>query len=193
MSKKKFPSGEEYLGDLSKEGLRVGKGSCKFADGAVYEGEWKDDKMCGQGKFITDDFTYEGEFKDGSRTGQATVVFLKSGSVYVGECVEGQRSGAGTYTWKSGAKYDGSWLNNTRHGLGLYSFPDGTLYSGDFRNGLPLGKGKVTLPDGSSKERCSRRVGRLPNSPSRGSRWNLLRSGSARFNMPVPAMSVLSA
>eukprot|EP01036_Dinobryon_divergens_P036820 gene36820-48017_t len=39
---------EGYEGDKNKEGFRHGQGVYRYADGNVYEGEWKDDKKNGQ-------------------------------------------------------------------------------------------------------------------------------------------------
>ena len=42
------PDGQEYIGNF-KQGLRNGRGSLTFVEGAVYEGRWKDDDATGQG------------------------------------------------------------------------------------------------------------------------------------------------
>ena len=34
-------AGDEYEGELNKAGKREGKGTCRFAFGDVYEGQWK--------------------------------------------------------------------------------------------------------------------------------------------------------
>jgi hypothetical protein len=42
----------------------------------VYEGEFRDGKLHGQGKFMqADGAVYEGEYKDGEMTGNGTITF----------------------------------------------------------------------------------------------------------------------
>ena len=52
-----------------------GQGTYISANGAKYEGEWKDNKLNGQGTFTyADGGKYEGEWKDGKRDGQGTYI-----------------------------------------------------------------------------------------------------------------------
>ena len=61
--KKVWQNGRVYIGDF-KNGLRDGIGMGEI-NGNKYEGEWKDDKIHGQGKFtLADGDSYEGEWKD---------------------------------------------------------------------------------------------------------------------------------
>jgi hypothetical protein len=47
-----------------------------YADGNIYEGEWKDDKRSGRGKLTyASGEVYEGEFKDGDFNGQGTKTY----------------------------------------------------------------------------------------------------------------------
>ena len=39
------------LQELNKDGKREGRGTCKFASGESYEGEWSHGKMDGRGCF----------------------------------------------------------------------------------------------------------------------------------------------
>ena len=48
-----------------------------------------------------------------------------NGDVYVGNWLDGQRSGHGTLTSLSGEKYDGSWLKDVRDGFGVSVFSNG--------------------------------------------------------------------
>ena len=58
-------------------------------DGARYEGQWKDSKACGQGKFWhVDGDIYEGEWKDD------------------------KANGLGVYIHVNGAKYEGQWKDD---------------------------------------------------------------------------------
>ena len=45
-----------------------GRGKFTYADGHVYEGEWRDNERNGQGKITyADGHVYEGDFKDNMR------------------------------------------------------------------------------------------------------------------------------
>ena len=50
-----------YTGALDEKGLRSGIGSCKWSDGDVYEGDWKNNLRHGNGKFTDKGhFDYKG-------------------------------------------------------------------------------------------------------------------------------------
>jgi len=77
----------------------------------------------------------------------------------IGDFVNGQRHGAGTYTSISGARFEGEWRNDKRHGFGILSFTapepvegaDGKseqsaamwagTYEGEWRDNLKSGTG----------------------------------------------------
>ena len=52
--------------------MREGKGVQLFANGDLYNGDWKDDKMQGKGGyyFMLENCFYKGEFKQGELTGR---------------------------------------------------------------------------------------------------------------------------
>lgn len=77
-----------------------------------YVGEWQDDKMHGQGRFV---FT--------------------SGSVYEGEWANGKMSGFGRMVYANGTTYEGTWLDNIMHGEGVYVDADKVTWRGIFVNG----------------------------------------------------------
>ena len=62
----------------------------------MYAGEWKCDKYHGRGQ---EHWNYNSE-------------------KYVGDFVDGERTGHGTFTYKNGDKYDGQWHKGKRHGIG---------------------------------------------------------------------------
>ena len=47
----------------------------------------------------------------------------KNGDVYVGDFVNGVRSGQGTYTWANGVVYTGEWADGEPTGNGEYTYP----------------------------------------------------------------------
>ena len=74
----------EYVGERNAAGQREGRGKYVFADGDVYEGEWKANKQEGRGisRYASGD-VYEGEFKAGEKDGQGTYLYA-SGDIEVG-------------------------------------------------------------------------------------------------------------
>ena len=73
----------------------VDRGIVLFPNGDSYEGEWKGDKMKGNG-------TYK----------------FKSGSVYTGDFEKSLRHGLGTMTYSNGDIYSGEWVNDRIAGKG---------------------------------------------------------------------------
>lgn len=60
----------------------------------TYEGEWREDQRCGQGKAVSYGEVYEGGWLQGKRHGHGTC-FYPDGEVYVGSWVFGKRQGDG--------------------------------------------------------------------------------------------------
>jgi len=104
----RFANGNVYDGEW-KAGKREGRGVMRFADGEVYDGEWKAGLPEGRGVYrYADDDVYEGEFKAGTREGRG-VYRLANGDVYEGEFKAGKQEGRGVMRFASGAVYEGEW------------------------------------------------------------------------------------
>ena len=95
-----------------------GQGTYNFASGDQYIGEWKDDKLHGQGTYTwkEEGDQYIGEFKDGKKHGQGTYNFGPNskfaGDQYVGEWNDNKYHGQGTYTYSDGTSDRGIWRND---------------------------------------------------------------------------------
>ena len=69
------------------------------------------------------------------------------------QCTSGNCSnGSGTKLYASGSKYVGQFLNGQRSGIGSLYYADGTKYQGEWLKDKPDGEGVETLPDGSKRE-----------------------------------------
>lgn len=89
-----------------------------FKGGSFYEGETRDGKMHGTGKYTWADGTYyEGEFADGNFNGFGKRVD-SSGDVYEGQWKDDKRTGKGRITWSNGDTYEGDWKDGKRCGRG---------------------------------------------------------------------------
>ena len=104
-------------------------------DNGNYVGEWKDNKMHGQGTYAyANGDNYVGKWRDNMRHGQGTYTY-PSGNKYVGWYKDDKRHGRGIFTTVNGDKYVGEFKDNKRHGQGTYTFPDGAKDSGYWMNG----------------------------------------------------------
>ena len=92
---------------------------------------------------------YEGEFKNEKFHGQGKYSF-SNGNIYEGEFKDGKWEGLGKYSFNHGNIYEGEFKNGKFHGLGKYSFSNGNIYEGEFKDGKSHGLGSVTLPDGDT-------------------------------------------
>jgi len=80
-----------------------------YPDGAVYNGEWKNNMRHGQGVWTRPDGTrYAGEWQNDKPGGMGTLV-KPDGSIYTGEWQSGRRHGQGIYTRSDGTKLSGEW------------------------------------------------------------------------------------
>lgn len=88
-----------------------GKGKYTWANGNVYDGDWKNDKMHGKGKYTWAD-----------------------GNVYDGNWKNDKMDGKGKYTWANGNVYEGGWKKDKKHGKGTYKLVNGDKYEEEWEN-----------------------------------------------------------
>jgi hypothetical protein len=103
----------------SKSGF-TGKGRMKMQNGDLYEGDWKNGWMTGNGIYINVyGEKYEGQFKQGIRNGWGTCSYTDiGGSKYVGNWKHGLQNGQGTLYSSDGSTFVGTfkdegWWNGT--------------------------------------------------------------------------------
>ncbi|TMW59930.1 hypothetical protein Poli38472_004999 [Pythium oligandrum] len=81
---------------------------------AVYEGQWRDGRMHGEGKYTRiDGGFYEGTWVDGLAHGIGKEVSMVTGEVYEGNWKKGQRHGEGSVI-RNGKRRKGLWENGQR-------------------------------------------------------------------------------
>jgi len=168
----------DYEGDFIG-GLKVGLGNMTIAKkgnlylgsfpkgvqpaGARYEGPFVKNKMSGNCKFyFKNGDLYEGEIVDGKLTGKGSRSYrserfslgssLGNGD-YIGDFIEGERTGNGTWSfwwfdktngvWKeTTSRYEGQFLNGLFHGQGKYYYLGELFYEAEYVNGKKEGQGK---------------------------------------------------
>lgn len=97
-----------------------GRHKYTYADGATYDGDWKDGMRHGHGLCIWQNGSkYDGEWKDDKRHGRGLNTH-HNGGIYNGEWISGLAHGFGVYTDKGGRIYNGQWKADERHGSGVY-------------------------------------------------------------------------
>jgi len=111
-----------YYGEVNDKGEKHGKGRMVEHDGYVHDGDWKNNKMNGNGKLIDPDgnVVYDGNFKDN---------LLHGHGVYNAPCEFGHIT------------YRGEFANNKRNGMGHLTttsvMGQGTV-SGEFKDDVPV-------------------------------------------------------
>ena len=102
----------EYDGEF-KEDLKDGFGVTKYKDGSLYEGNWKEDQICGYGSLTMADKKYDGYWKDGGMDGHGELVWA-NGMRYFGQFKDGKVSGKGRLTSSDGSYFDGKWSDGKK-------------------------------------------------------------------------------
>eukprot|EP00005_Dracoamoeba_jomungandri_P003302 CAMPEP_0174254662 /NCGR_PEP_ID=MMETSP0439-20130205/3985_1 /TAXON_ID=0 /ORGANISM="Stereomyxa ramosa, Strain Chinc5" /LENGTH=440 /DNA_ID=CAMNT_0015336383 /DNA_START=81 /DNA_END=1403 /DNA_ORIENTATION=+ len=92
----------EYVGGFS-EGIWSGQGTCVYADGRKYEGNWQRQQH-----------------------GMGTMSY-SDGRIYEGQWKNGTREGKGTMTWKTGEKCIGTWKQGDLKHVEKFILKDNTL------------------------------------------------------------------
>ncbi|XP_042253441.1 radial spoke head 10 homolog B isoform X1 [Thunnus maccoyii] len=131
-----------YRGDWVKNN-REGWGVRCYPSGNIYSGEWKNNLRNGEGtmRWVKLGQQYVGQWQDGIQHGRGTQVWILrrmdrsqycQSNQYMGDFVQGQRHGKGSFYYAGGAIYEGEWKNNKKHGQGKFTFKDGRVFEGEF-------------------------------------------------------------
>eukprot|EP01025_Chloroclados_australasicus_P032684 TRINITY_DN3312_c1_g1_i2.p2 TRINITY_DN3312_c1_g1~~TRINITY_DN3312_c1_g1_i2.p2 ORF type:complete len:868 (-),score=148.82 TRINITY_DN3312_c1_g1_i2:719-3133(-) len=121
----------------------------KFASGDTYDGQWKNNRPEGEGKYVwVDGSDYVGQWKGGTKHGYGTYRW-PSGAVYKGEWFEGYMHGTGRFDAPDGTYYSGGWSYDRKHGLGQKRYANGDNYEGLWKHGRSHGPGRYRWADGS--------------------------------------------
>lgn len=152
----RYVGGDMYFGDyLNNERSGYGTYITKYGysisncpNAMVYVGEWKEDNKHGTGTCYDADgkLVYYGKFMYDRPTGNYPsagyeswrweAVSYDNGDKYVGELLNGKRSGKGIYLWSNGDAWYGSWNDGERDGYGIYMDFLGTYDKGTWKGNL---------------------------------------------------------
>ena len=159
--------GDYFEGEF-KQNKANGFGKYVNIKGEIYIGNWVDDKQEGDGELILKDGSrYNGQFKKGLKNGKGKISWTDS-SYYEGDFVNNYFDGYGVYMMRNKKVYIGEWKNGQMNGLGIFSCPDGKCYKGyyenDKKNGFGIYSGKNNLKyEGKFKKGKQYGIGRVTN------------------------------
>ena len=122
-------------------GVRDGEGILNFSDGSEYVGNWKDNKMHGQGtRRFPNGNVYNGLYHEGKRSGNGRCYYA-NGDMYIGEWGNDQMNGFGRYYYNNGQCFEGFFWEGTRNGMGKYQLTDGRVDIYRYENDMRVGEG----------------------------------------------------
>ena len=112
-----------YNGDLLEDPsasnghgkARHGRGTMKYFNSNVYDGEWVNDFFEGKGEYIWAD-----------------------GRKFIGTFKKDKIDGSGIGTWPDGRKYEGEYKMDLAHGKGFVTLPNGRIFEGTFAADFPV-------------------------------------------------------
>lgn len=114
-----WKDGAVYKGNFM-ENKANGLGFFKHSDGDDYRGEFINDRACGYGVYKhSNGATYEGFWLDDCQNGIGEE-FWNDDSHYRGNYFRGKKQGIGSYKWADGSRYEGEWFENCLHGYVIY-------------------------------------------------------------------------
>lgn len=130
------------------DGVREGFGVEHFINDDVYEGQYQSSSRTGICRYLYSEsgFSYVGEFLNGLRSGFGNLKGPKLS--YIGEFKHNKRHGIGYQTLGNSRAYFGQFKQDVRHGIGIeISYSDDIQYRGEWEDDKPNGLG-VLRTDG---------------------------------------------
>jgi hypothetical protein len=108
-----------------EKALEYKPGIYTFADGGVYEGEFHDGRVCGEGKYTSSiGEVSEGTFKDGVLHGKGSFKDML-GNRWEGFWKDGQLWQDGEFVGRNKDVYKGTWMRHEKHGKGFERYRNG--------------------------------------------------------------------
>lgn len=138
-------TGTSYYDGDWVDGKKCGFGIRRFSNGNMYEGNWSNDTRNGKGTMYWYNLgqEYTGQWLNGIQNGHGeNTWYLKRVTKsqyplrnhYIGDFIDGERSGYGIFYYANSAIYEGCWRENMKHGHGTFKFKNGATFRGQFKN-----------------------------------------------------------
>ncbi len=132
-----------------KGDCRNGFGSCYYANGGRYTGEFQLGKRNGKGiYYYANQNKYMGEWLNDLREGEGKL-FYRNGDIYTGNFKADKMEGYGVMEFNSKDRYTGNWKANKPSGKGIYFFAAGDRYEGEFADARFEGEGTMYYRNGA--------------------------------------------
>lgn len=118
----------------------------KFFNGEIYNGQWKDGLMHGQGLYsYPDGSEFFGTFEEGTKT--SGKLKYANGDLYTGDFKDGLKSN-GVMRYNDGRGFSGDFELGMRK-CGTMTFVNGDSYNGEYdEDGLMSGSGRMEYGNG---------------------------------------------
>lgn len=127
--------------------VKHGFGTYYWNSGERLEATYMDDNPLNGKYYFKDGTIYDGSFQNWNFHGFGSMKW-PNGDLYVGNFVNGSRSGKERYTFASGGYYDGDWFNGNRHGQGENVYSDKVKYVCTYLNDKRDGYGVQEYTNG---------------------------------------------
>lgn len=113
---------------------RNGFGKLTDSKGNIFEGNWINSFLDGEGKeILISGYRFEGIYKRGKKLEGKEI--LPDGEQYQGEFLNEKPHGYGQTKLPDGSIYEGQYLNGQFNGSGCFITPDGVKHIGMFKDG----------------------------------------------------------
>lgn len=166
-----WANGDQYSGTWENDTMS-GSGIYTFADGSILDGEFENNRFISgchtfdnkTGSYVVtykvgsmdsaeiifaDGTIYSGDCANGQISGRGEIKY-PNGDTYKGDYAGGERNGDGTYTWSIGDSYDGEWDNDAMSGNGTYIFNTGEVLEGWFDDNCFISGSYTTITEAGS-------------------------------------------
>lgn len=150
----KYADGAVYEGDMDCQGYPTGQGEMRMPDGSFYSGSWRQGYYHGYGRSEAAGEIYQGEFFQGDLTGQGTY-WYQDGSIAEGKFKSGLLNGRGKFQASDGSIAEGVFVNGTLSNGVSISANGENVWRGSFQNGQ--------LISGSYKDKNGEYSGQFKN------------------------------
>jgi hypothetical protein len=141
-----------YQGEW-KDAKMHGQGILVFNNGSVYDGQWSEGVQEGEG--VWDDKAsrtyYKGAWKHGKFHGVGFMKYRERGEYFEGEFKEAKKNGFGILR-AANWRHVGTWKEDKFNGLGMHVYENGDVYIGLWENGLREKTGWLIHKNGDTYE-----------------------------------------